>query len=377
VTELRWQRVKDVLQNALARAPGERAAYLEQACQGDADLRNQVEELLSSDERMGDFLAAPAWAASGAAILSEMDEPLAGRLIGPYRVLRELGSGGMGTVYLAERADGQYRKRVAIKLMNSAIGGGDLLRRFRNERQLLSDLDHPHIARLIDGGATEEGLPYLVMDYIEGVRIDAWCEARKLALPDRLLLFQEVCSAVRYAHEHGVIHRDIKPANILVTGDGTAKLLDFGIAKLVDAGSSELTETTGGAGPMTPAYASPEQARGEAASVASDIYALGLVLYELLTGTLPPRWENPPGSGGKLPRDLDYVLDKALRNEPEDRYRSVAEFSQDLDRFLQIGPCAHESTPCCIVQESFSSGKRQLSRPLPWEPSWYWRPSPD
>ena len=227
--------------------------------------------------------------------ISEKEEPgsdsverLPGRRIGPYRILREIGHGGMGTVYLAERADGQYRKRVAIKLVNPHLGTAEILRRFRNERQVLAALDHPNIARLLDGGTTEDGRPYLVMEYVEGVAIDTWCDSRKLAVRDRLKLFRKVCAAVQYAHDQQVIHRDIKPGNILVTTDGTPKLLDFGIAKVLNRElSAETLETTIGSGPMTPEYASPEQVRGERIGPASDIYALGVVLYQLLTGQLP------------------------------------------------------------------------------------------
>src|SRR5438067_219938 len=175
----------------------------------------------------------------------------------------------MGTVYLADRADGQYRKRVAIKLVKPDLGAGNILRRFRNERQVLAALDHPNIARLLDGAATEDGLPYLVMDYVEGVRIDWWCDSRKLPVRDRLRLFRKVCAAVQYAHERQVIHRDIKPGNILVTADGTPILLDFGIAKVLNPDlSTETVETTAGIGPMTPEYASPEQIRGQSAEAA-------------------------------------------------------------------------------------------------------------
>ncbi len=247
--------------------------------------------------------------------------------------------------------------------MNSTFGGGDLLRRFRRERQVVAALDHPNIAHLLDGGATQDGLHYLVMDYIEGVRIDHWCNSRNLAVRDRLRLFLSVCAGVQYAHDKQVIHRDIKPANIIVTGDGIPKLLDFGIAKVLDTEMAVAKQqTTVGPGPMTPEYASPEQLRGERVGPASDIYSLGVVLYQLLAGrppysmagrdaaglsrmiceTVPVKPSAAVGQGTGLRRelsgDLDKIVLKALRKEPESRYASAAELAQDLDRHLHDVP---------------------------------------
>jgi serine/threonine protein kinase/tetratricopeptide (TPR) repeat protein len=285
----------------------------------------------------------------------------------------------MGTVYLAERADGHYRKQVAIKLVSPHLATEEVLRRFRNERQVEASLDHPNIARLLDGGTTDDGHPYLVMEYVEGLRIDTWCDNRKLPIRDRLMLFRQVCSGVQAAHEKEIVHRDLKPGNILVTADGTPKLLDFGIAKVLNRELSDAAETTVGAGPMTPEYASPEQVRGEPVGPASDIYALGVVLYELLTGQLPytvqgsdlrlaarvicehepmkpsaaiqrttggagpetvseTRGETPAGLRRRLAGDLDNIVLKALRKEPSRRYTSVTEFSEDLSHFLQDLP---------------------------------------
>ena len=371
MTPQRWQRVNEVLEQAWERNPGERAAFLDQACAHDPDLRSHVEALLSSDENIGGFLATPAMdiAGSDAITVKDSGESFPGRRIGPYRILREIGQGGMGTVYLAERADGQYRKRVAIKLVSAHLGAEDILRRFRNERQVEAALDHPNIARLLDGGATEDGRPYLVMEYVEGVRIDAWCDSRKLSVRDRIGLFRQLCAAVQYAHEKQVIHRDIKPSNVLVTPEGAPKLLDFGIAKVLNPELSESTEMTLGPGLMTPEYASPEQVRGEPVGPASDIYALGVLLYRLLTGQPPysvesgdprqvarviceqepvkpsaavlqaePVVDSRASLRRQLAGDLDKIVLKALRKEPERRYASVAQFSEDLGRFLQDLP---------------------------------------
>ncbi len=338
---------------------------------GDPCLRSEVEALLASDEGGGEFLLKPATEMAVAAGMMDGGETGdANRRIGPYRILREIGHGGMGTVYLAERADGQYRKRVAIKLVKSHAGDHHLLRRFRNERQVLAELDHPNIAKLLDGGATEDGLPYLVMEYVDGIRIDVWCDTRKLPLRDRLTLFCKVCEAVQYAHDRRVIHRDLKPGNILVTAGGSPALLDFGIAKVLNSEmSAEILETTAGAGPLTPEYASPEQIRGEPVSPASDLYALGVVLYQLLTGRLPYLFpaqdlqemvrviceqepikpsaainsaldssESAPGMRRLLAGDLDKIVLMALRKEPERRYRTAAQLSEDLQRFLQDLP---------------------------------------
>jgi serine/threonine protein kinase/tetratricopeptide (TPR) repeat protein len=299
--------------------------------------------------------------------------------IGPYRALKELGRGGMGRVYLAARADEQYQKRVAIKVIKADVDRNEVVSRFRRERQILASLDHPNISRFLDGGATEDGRPYVVMEYVEGKAIDQYCDLQKLSIPERLKLFRKLCSAVEYAHRNLIVHRDIKPGNILVTGEGVPKLLDFGIAKLVNPGlSGEGATMTGLA--MTPEYASPEQARGEAVTTVSDVYSLGVLLYLLLTGHLPYRFktrqamdilravcedepEKPSTAAGRtedtgggrltaeevsrtreaspeqlrrrLSGDLDTILLMALRKEPSRRYPSVEALSEDLRRYLE------------------------------------------
>ena len=372
----RWQRVKHVFDVAVLLRVEERAACLDTACGVDRELRTEVESLLAAHDQAGTgFLKKPAVDLSAAAPALPSRT---GLRIGVYQILEEIGHGGMGEVYRAVRADGQYTKEVAIKVVRGGYDSRSLLERFRNERQILASLDHPNIARLLDGGTTEDGIPYLVMELIEGKRIDRYCDDKKLSITDRLKLFRQVCSAVQYAHQHLVIHRDIKPGNILVTTDGVPKLLDFGIAKILDPSAG--SETTM-ARPMTPEYASPEQVRGESITTASDVYSLGVVLYLLLTGRSPYPGETrsshdlsraicdteptrpsssifkPPvqmeavpeitpeqlssardASPAKLRRrlagDLDNIVLMALRKEPQRRYQSVEQFAEDIRRHI-------------------------------------------
>ena len=302
-------------------------------------------------------------------VLTEADVPDAQWRIGNYHIVREIGRGGMGAVYLAQRADEQYEKLVAIKLIKRGMDTDSVLRHFRNERQILANFDHPNIARLFDGGTSEDGLPYFVMEYVEGVPIDRYCEEQQLSIRARLTLFRQVCAAVSYAHRHLVIHRDIKRSNILVTSEGVPKLLDFGIAKILQQQEdAEALATMTGLRLMTPEYASPEQLRGEPVTTASDVYSLGVVLYELLTGhspyqsftnsrrrlagavtTMEPkrpstviRESGNPRSAIRNPQllkgDLDNIVLTALRREPERRYQSVDQFSEDIQRHLEAKP---------------------------------------
>jgi serine/threonine protein kinase/tetratricopeptide (TPR) repeat protein len=308
-----WRRAFEVLDQALELVPGERAAYVEQACLGDPVVRAAAAALLAGADSPT-FLESPA-AEFAAPLLGEYqrhgDGAPSDSQIGAYRIVREIGHGGMGTVYLAERADNQYQKRVALKLLPRWSAGNErLIRRFVEERQILAALDHPDIARLFDGGVTPDGLPWFAMEYVEGVPIDRYCDERRLSIESRLELFCRVCAAVQYAHRNLVVHRDLKPANILVADDGRVKLLDFGIAKLlasetVDA-SASLTMT--GEQMMTPRYASPEQVRGDPISTASDVYALGVLLCELLTGRYPYRLTT---------REPHKVARAVLEQEPE------------------------------------------------------------
>ena len=372
-----WEHIKELFEAALEREGSERDAFVKEACERNAQAGEELKRLLTEHERAGSFLEERHnlldLTVTGPLERTKAAEATQVRRIGPYRTLREIGHGGMGTVYLAERADGQYQKRVAIKVVNPHLRTELILRRFRNERQVLAALDHPNIARLLDGGTTDDERPYLVMDYVEGVPLDAWCDSRRLGVRDRLRLFRKVCAAVQYAHDKDVIHRDIKPTNILVTTEGTPQLMDFGIAKVLSREiSAETLETTIGSMPMTPEYASPEQVRGERVGPGSDLYALGVVLYQLLTGQLPYasqahdlnemaqliceqepvkpsaaaslntvselRGESAHGLRRLLAGDLDKVVLKALRKEPERRYTSVAQFSDDIERFLNDLP---------------------------------------
>ncbi|HJT71193.1 MAG TPA: serine/threonine-protein kinase [Terriglobales bacterium] len=281
----KWQMVREVLDGAIALAQHERPPYLDEKCAGNPELRSEVESLLRSHERAGDgFLSNPAVDLKSLVGCADGKSTYAGRSIGAYEIAEEIGRGGMGDVYRAARVDGQYEKQVAIKLVRIGLDSPFLLERFRHERQILASLDHPNIARLYDGGTTDDGIPYLVMELIEGTRIDEYCEQHELDIDQRLELFIQVCAAVQYAHQRLVVHRDLKPSNILVTAEGIPKLLDFGIAKILNP--SVAPETTL-LHPMTPEYASPEQIRGEPITTATDVYSLGLVLYKLLTGRSP------------------------------------------------------------------------------------------
>jgi serine/threonine protein kinase/tetratricopeptide (TPR) repeat protein len=377
----RWQQLNELFHSALNRPDGERTSYLARACAGDDELRRELEELLDANAR----------AESGTGDFDRLERSLdpvgtaavTGRRLGPYRLLEELGSGGMGAVWLAERADGQFEQRVAIKLIKRGMDTAQILERFKVERQILASLDHPHIARLLDGGTTDDGLPYFVMEHIEGRPIDAHAADRQLSVRARLELFLQVCDAVSYAHQHLIVHRDIKPQNILVTAGGVPKLLDFGIAKVLQGAGEQGTRTISGHQLLTPEYASPEQVEGRHTTTQTDVYSLGVVLYELLTGLSPYRprtWSTtdvcesvrsgeverpstavarpvtdgvvrrrgrpiePAGQDshaesvdrvrGQLRGDLDAIVLAALRKEPERRYGSVEQLANDIRRHL-------------------------------------------
>ena len=387
MTPERWQRVEELFHAAAARQPEERPAFLAAACGSDSLLLGEVESLLASDEQSGGFVDASMSQIAPQLFAGDENQSPIGQRVGAYQLTREISRGGMGVVYLGVRADDQYQKQVAVKLIKRGVDTEDILRRFRHERQILANLDHPNIARLLDGGTNDDGLPFFVMEYIEGEPIDKYCDRHKLPTIERLKLFRVVCSAVHYAHQTLVVHRDLKPSNVLVTAEGVPKLLDFGVAKLLtpetSAQTSDLTATA--LRLMTPAYASPEQIRGEAITTASDIYSLGVVLYELLTGRRPYRFKSrlpheivqvvceteperpstaisrveethetdnpgrttltPEGVSetrdrepAKLRRqlagDVDNIVLKALRKEPQRRYASVEQFSEDIHRHL-------------------------------------------
>ena len=362
----RWARVKELFEAAADLDPKERMALLEKECGGDEALRDEIESLIQSDQQTDAFIERPAFEIPRDLFPDNVEEPFVGRQFGAYQVIREIGRGGLGAVYLAARSDDEYRKQVAIKLVRRGLDTEDILRRFRNERQILAQLDHPNIARFIDGGTTDNGLPYFVMEYVKGEPINAYCDAHALPTTERLNLFRKVCAAVTYAHQNLVIHRDLKPSNILVTPEGEPKLLDFGIAKLLGPGDELFTQTMPALRVMTPEYASPEQVQGEKITTASDVYSLGVLLYELLTGQRPHRLKTPAPEemaravteqeperlstallhdsrftshdARSLRGDLDNIVLMAMRKEPARRYSSVGQFSEDIRLHLEALP---------------------------------------
>ena len=368
MTADRWIHVKAVFQEAISREPGARGEYLAAKCEDDAELRVAVERLLTAHNRSGGFLELPA-AVEGGLIDAIPVAPPASQL-GPYRILRELGHGGMGTVYLAERDDRDLKRTVAIKVVN--VASRSLVKRFRTEIGVLAGLEHPGIARLYDAGATPDGVPYLVMEFVDGDDLLRYCDRRHLSIADRLRLFQRICDAVQYAHQNFIVHRDLKPSNILVTPEGEPKLLDFGIAKLLSAGAEDGDETAVFARALTPEYSSPEHVRGERVTAASDVYSLGVVLYELLTGAKPYRITSrtaagieravseqepsspsavvvPPDAAAarattgdrlrvQLQGDIETIVLKTLQTEASQRYATAADLAQDVQRHLDGYP---------------------------------------
>jgi serine/threonine-protein kinase len=378
-----WQRVEELWDQLIDADAETRAERLREIATEDADLADRLDRLLKASRDSGGLLDRPVWevvpdllsepptgdaAESGSTQLEEGES-----MVGPYRIVREIGRGGMGAVYLAVRADDQYRKEVAIKLVSADRHNSRRIRRFLRERQILATLEHPHIARLLDGGVTDRGVPYLVMEYVTGRRLDRYCDDERLTVPERLRLFEDVCRAVHYAHTKLVVHRDLKPGNVMVADDGSVKLLDFGIAKLLDPepDSSGETMTRAGGRVLTPEYASPEHLQGEPVGTASDVYSLGVLMYELLAGRRPfeeadslrdleravcsetPRRpsqtvEEDPESDlvarnrsttlARLKRslsgDVDNIVLSALRKEPERRYSSARSLVDDIERHL-------------------------------------------
>lgn len=342
----RFRRVRDLFEASLEVAAAERSEWLREACDGDSELEREVSALLQANQQTG-FLDQP--------ILPHVET--SPRQLGPYEILEEIGHGGMGTVYRAVRVDDAFRKVVAVKVIGGAGLRLGLAARFQRERQILAKLEHPNIARILDGG-TEGGVAYLVMEYVEGERIDVYCESHQLTIRGRLDLFSQLCAAADYAHRNLIVHRDIKPGNVMVTADGVVKLLDFGIAKILDPeDDGSLTQTV----QMTPDYASPEQIRGEAVTPASDVYAIGVMLYQLLTGGALPRRttgvslaelmravseQEPPPPSTKAPDafrdelrgDLDCIVLAALASDAQRRYASAGRLADDLARFRDGHP---------------------------------------
>jgi serine/threonine protein kinase len=377
-----WNRINELFYATLDQPREQRQAFLKEACGLDMALQQEVESLLVAYEKSENFIQSPP-VKDAMDFLSQREIHLApGDRIGAYNIVREIGRGGMGAVYLGARADERFQKLVAIKLIKRGMDTDDVLRHFRIEQQILGNFDHPNIARLIDAGSTDSGLPYFIMEFVEGQPIDQYCDQKSLSISQRLELFEHVCSAVSYAHRNLVVHRDIKPTNILVTADGTPKLLDFGIAKILQSDSAGRSTATG-IHFMTPEYASPEQAQGLQVNTLSDVYSLGVLLYELLTGhspyqfknrsslevlkiitetqpqlpssviyisdrssedTLPlltaeavskTREGNPERLRRRLRGDLDNIVLMSMRKEPHRRYQSVDQLTEDIRRHLQ------------------------------------------
>jgi serine/threonine-protein kinase len=331
----RWHQLQAVFEAACALPPKRRAAFLDGACP-DAALRVEVEAMLAADEPTHALSIERLVCDAGAS--GDVEDPFVGMRLGPWQVVSVAGRGGMGTVYLAERADGQYEQRVALKVVSGAVPAAPGARRLEAERHILARLSHPNIARLLDAGLTPEGSPYIVMEFVEGLPITEYCTARGLKLADRLKLFRIVCNATQHAHQALVVHRDLKPSNIFVSRDGEVKLLDFGIAKLLEPDGVLYGGTTRGFRALTPEYAAPELVAGRPVTTATDVYALGVVLCELVTGKRPS--SDGEARGVHLPGDLDQVALKALRPEPDRRYASAGQFGEDIDRFLEGRPVA-------------------------------------
>jgi eukaryotic-like serine/threonine-protein kinase len=367
----RAQQVAELVKSALEYAPGERAGFLTEACAGDSELRAEVDSFLQFQDEASQFIEQGALHVAAETLARDPALP-ALRQIEGYEIISRIGVGGMGEVYLAH--DTKLRRKVALKLVRAGMDTAEIVSRFRHEEQILASLNHPNIAQLYGAGVAAGDLPFFAMEYVEGVRIDEYCHARSLSMRARLELFRKVCAAVHYAHQHLVIHRDLKPSNILVTADGEPKLLDFGIAKLIE-GRDLLTQMQTLPGAMTPDYASPEQIRGEAITTSSDVYSLGVLLYEFLTGQRPYRLKTrsadeiaraitdrePERPSTAIARgdhssfdirhssfpkgDLDNIVLMALRKEPARRYASVGQFSEDIRRYLEGLPVlAHKDT---------------------------------
>ena len=358
MTPDRWQQVCEIFNGALEVPTDERPDFLAKACADDHEMQAEVTSLLASHHRAEPWF--PDLDATDS--LSPGGEQQEAKRIGPYRIVKRLGEGGMGTVYLAVRADREFEKQVAIKVMRADLVDAELVNRFRGERQILAQLEHPNVARLLDGGTTDDHRPYLVMEYVEGRPIDRYCDEQELGIDERLELFAKICGAVQVAHQNLIVHRDLKPANILVAADGEPKLLDFGIAKLLqpDGFPHSPIATLPGLNPMTLSHASPEQVRGQPVTTASDIYSLGVLLYQLLAGRLPYSMASrrdlhrmaaeicdteaarPSSTTGPIPRwrrrlvgDLDAIALKSLAKEPKHRYASAEQLASDLTRYRQ------------------------------------------
>lgn len=419
MTPDRWQMIEEIFHEALELDAAERSQFLADKTANDPKLREEIEKLLSQYDDASSFIEQPLYDSAKSGFLSALlddsdDDPMVGKVLGSYRIEREIGRGGMGAVYEAVRADGEFRLRVALKVVKRGVDTDFVLRRFRNERQILAALDHPFITRLIDGGTTDDGRPYFVMEFIDGLPLYRYCDRERLSIAERLTLFCRVCEAVEYAHQKLVIHRDLKPSNIFIANDGSPRLLDFGIAKLLDPDLAidTLQPTATALRMMTVDYASPEQVRGERVTYATDVYSLGVILFELLTGHRPYRVvsrsphdvaraicdDEPvlPSEAAKDPQvpavpvnraattlignenalqiedrseelrgDLDNIVLKALAKSPEDRYSSVTSLRNDVERFLRDEPVSVERPIAKPVAARTASDGTRLLAVLP------------
>jgi eukaryotic-like serine/threonine-protein kinase len=396
ITKERWERIEAVLDVALELVGSEREAWLDRVCSGDAALRSDVERLLTAEDRAGTFLEVPqspaeaihralAAATADSEARSVAEAAAIGAVFGPYRIIEPLGKGGMGAVYIAERADGEFEQRVALKVVRTDLDTDEMMQRFMRERQILARLQHPHIAALLDGGRSLDGQPWFAMELIDGQPITRYCESHNFPIDRRLHLFGMVCDAVRAAHRANVVHRDIKPSNILVNTDGYVKLLDFGISKqLADGGVDPRTSI--GTRMLTPEYAAPEQLRDQPVSKQTDIYSLGTVLYEMLTGIQahqfassrfvefdrivcevdpdPPsvvlarmaRSDQAAARAATLRGALDGIVLKAMHKAPAARYASIDEFGEDIRRYRAAEPVGPE--PAGRVRRLFDRFRR-------------------
>ncbi len=354
-SEMRWQILENIFNEVSELSTEERPKYLSELRFNEKTLSQELQELIEAEKESKEFLDKPI----SLNLETLQTQSFIGETISHYKIIEEIGIGGMGVVYKAIRDDGEFEQKVAIKLTNRGLFSDELLRRFKTERQILANLEHPNIVKLLDGGITNDKTPYFVMEYIEGIPLNVYCRENKLEINQRLKLFTQICEAVGYAHRNLIVHRDLKPNNILVTKDGQVKLLDFGIAKILD--NDSLSQTVTQNAPLTPAYSSPEQIKGESISTASDIFSLGIILYEILTEKSPneiygvknielphaicetdpnrPSYQTSPNIAfNQLNRqaktDLDNIVLKALRKEPNSRYNSIEQFSDDINAYL-------------------------------------------
>lgn len=379
-----WKKISEILPDCLEIEVFERKNFLDKLSLS-SEMRSELETFLAMEAETKDFMSATADNVMKDFFSQiEFNENLTvGRKIGIYKIEKEIGFGGMGAVYLAERSDGEISQKVAIKMLRREFNVEKIRQTFRREKEILAKLSHPFIARLLDAGTTDDGIPFLVMEYVEGEQIDKYCERKNLPLTTRLKLFNRICDAVAFAHRNLIIHRDLKPSNIIVTDKGEPKLLDFGISKILNAENSNDSQTVTMLGAMTPEYTSPEQIKGETVTTATDVYSLGVILFKILTGSYPYNFKNKTNgnllkeisdsqplsasdaavksnvegkiSPSELKGDLDNIIQKALSKEPARRYQTIEQFSADIWRFIDGLPVAARPATSVIGQVNIFS----------------------